>query len=465
MSIKQHHGVTWYGAILNNSGEVYENIRTDNSELIQGYASTQVGLPKGTYYIQIIDEYNSEDIPYEIKAGFSESNYYEKEYNDNLTTANTMTLNQPYKGSLNDSSDKDIFKLSVPKDGDLTLSIMQQAGASWNGHIQNSAGTVYKDIYTNGDELVSGYATTHISLKKGTYYFVLSDYYSSEDKPYEFNISMKTPSLSTKQVKVSNNKGKDDIVTVTGISVGEIVKIYNASSKGSLLATKQATSSSVSLSIKQLGLKASKLYVTVTSSGLKESSRAAISFQGEQSNSLKASLVKVSNNKGKNDIVTVTGISKGDTVKIYNSSTKGSLLATKQTTSSSVSLSIKQLGLKASKIFVTVTSSGMTESARVAISFQGEKSNPLKASQVKVSNNKGKNDIVTITGISKGDTVKIFNSSTKGSLLATKQATSSSASLSIKQLGLKAGKIYVSITRSGMTESSRITASYSSEKK
>ncbi|PUB17807.1 hypothetical protein [Paenisporosarcina sp. OV554] len=94
LSIKHHNNGSWYGTILDNKGVVYENVSTDDSGLVEGYASTQVGLPKGTYYIEIWDQYNSEDISYEIKAGFEESNYYEKEYNDNLTTANTMTLNQ-----------------------------------------------------------------------------------------------------------------------------------------------------------------------------------------------------------------------------------------------------------------------------------------------------------------------------------------------------------------------------------
>uniref|UniRef100_UPI001F311E3D hypothetical protein n=1 Tax=Priestia megaterium TaxID=1404 RepID=UPI001F311E3D len=67
---------------------------------------------------------------------------------NNLTTANTINLNQTYKGSLKDSSDEDIYKITVPSDGNVSLSIKQQHDASWYGAILNSKGEVYEDIYS-----------------------------------------------------------------------------------------------------------------------------------------------------------------------------------------------------------------------------------------------------------------------------------------------------------------------------
>lgn len=49
-------------------------------------------------------------------------------------------------------------------------------------------------------------------------------------------------------------------------------------------------------------------------------------------------------------------------------------------------------------------------------------------------------------------------------VICKKQKTSSSVSLSIKQLGQKAGKIYVTVTRLGMKESTLVTVSYTLEK-
>ncbi|MEH7307904.1 outer membrane protein assembly factor BamB family protein [Neobacillus drentensis] len=94
-----------------------------------------------------------------------------------------------------------------------------------------------------------------------------------------------------------------------------------------------------------------------------------------------------------------------------------------------------------------------------------EKSPALKSGQVKLTNNKSKSDTVKVTGLKKGDTIKIYNASSKGKLLATKKASSSSTTISIKQLGKKAGKVYLTVTRTGMSESSRTAVAFKSEKK
>lgn len=282
LTVKQKPGAQWYAHIQDKNGEIFESVYTDDSELVEGYAKTQVGLPKGTYYIKISDYDYSYNHPYEIKASFSASTVYEKEFNNSLSTANSMKLNKMYNGRLSHSSDKDVFKFTVPMDGNVSLYMKQSPGASWYGHIQNSSGDEYMYMYTSSDDLVSGYAVSRLWLKKGTYYFVMSNYYDSYDLPYEFKISMKSNSLSASKIKVSNNKGKSDSVSVSGVANGDVVKIYNASSKGTVLATKEATGSSVSLSIKQLGEKSGKIYVTITKPGLAESDRVAVSFAAEK---------------------------------------------------------------------------------------------------------------------------------------------------------------------------------------
>jgi len=56
------------------------------------------------------------------------------------------------------------------------------------------------------------------------------------------------------------------------------VKVYNASSKGKVRATSTAVKgSSILISIKKLVSKSRKVYVSLTSSGMKESSRTAAS--------------------------------------------------------------------------------------------------------------------------------------------------------------------------------------------
>ncbi|MED3946250.1 hypothetical protein [Priestia aryabhattai] len=465
VSLKQKAGFKWQVSILNSKSQEFDSFVTDDSELVEGYETMQVGLPKGSYYIAVERYSYATDEPYEIKTSFSSSNNYEKEFNNSLTTANSISLSQLYKGTINSYGDTDVYKVVVPNDGNVTLAMKQQEGASWQAKIQNSGGYVYKELVTNNDELVSGNASVQTWLKKGTYFVVITDYYgNAEHKPYQFITSMKSSALKSSQIKVTNNKGKDDVIAVSGIAKGDIVRVYNESSKGTILASKTSTGTSVTLTAKQIGQKAGKVYVTVMRPGMGESDRVAASFTGEQSNSLQSSQVKVTNNKGKDDVIAVSGITKGDMIKVYSLSSKGTVLASKTSTGTSLTLTTKQVGQKAGKVYVSITRSGMTESARTTVSFAGEQSNALQSSQVKVINNKGKADSVTVSKIAKGDVIKVYNASSKGTLLASKQSEGSSTVLSIKQLGSKAGKVYVTITNPGMSESIRTAVSYSAER-
>jgi hypothetical protein len=112
--------------------------------------------------------------------------------------------------------------------------------------------------------------------------------------------------------------------------------------------------------------------VTVTQPGLTESKRVAVSFAGEQTNALKASQVKITNNKNKNDTIAVSSIKKGDVVKVYNADGK-QLAKSEAAKGTSTSITIKQLGTKKGTVYLTVTSSGMKESHKTAVSYSAEK--------------------------------------------------------------------------------------------
>lgn len=83
----------------------------------------------------------------------------------------------------------------------------------------------------------------------------------------------------------------------------------------------------------------------------------------------------------------------------------------------------------------------------------------LKASQVKAANNKGKADTVTVSGIGKTDVFSVYDA--KGNVLGT--SSKGAASLSVKQLGTKAGTIYVTRTQDGMLESTKTAVAFKNE--
>ncbi|QHW33869.1 hypothetical protein GZH47_25775 [Paenibacillus rhizovicinus] len=83
----------------------------------------------------------------------------------------------------------------------------------------------------------------------------------------------------------------------------------------------------------------------------------------------------------------------------------------------------------------------------------------LKASQVKVTKNKGKADTVSVSGLGKTDSFNIYDA--KGNLLGL--SSKGATTLSIKQVGTKAGTLYVTRTQDGMLESSKTAVSFKGE--
>jgi hypothetical protein len=138
-------------------------------------------------------------------------------------------------------------------------------------------------------------------------------------------------------------------------------------------------------------------------------------------------------------------------------------VVTKTAAGSTVNVSLKQLGQKTGKVYVTITRTGMLESSKTPISYAGEQSDSLKGTYIKVSNNKKKSDTITVYKVKKGDTIRVYSS--KGKLLTKKVSSGSKATITIKQLGKKSGKLYITITKSGQKESGKTPVKYSSEKK
>ncbi|USK70048.1 hypothetical protein [Peribacillus asahii] len=66
---------------------------------------------------------------------------------------------------------------------------------------------------------------------------------------------------------MKNNKGKPDTVTVSKIAKGDVITMYNARSKGKVLAKKTSSG---------------KVYVTVKKSGQTENTRIAVSYAKEK---------------------------------------------------------------------------------------------------------------------------------------------------------------------------------------
>ncbi len=272
-------------------------------------------------------------------------------------------------------------------------------------------------------------------------------------------------------ITVANNvTGKADTVKVTGLAAGDIIKVYKDGTATTALgtATVATTATEATVTIQQLGVAEGSVFVTVTSSGKKESTRVEKAYEAEAvTDAVEADAVTVINNAGKADTVVVTGLVAGDIVKVYKDGTVTTALgtATVATGKTEAVVSITQLGTEAGKVFVTVTSAGKLESTRTEAAYIAEAitADP-NGDKVLTINNTG-NDMVVVYGLTAGDIVNIYDMAEDGRVIGTSTvaATQSQVVITIAQLGQTSGSIYFTVTNSGKRESKRIAVTFAAE--
>lgn len=400
IQIKNLANSEWQGDFLNASGNVLTSIYSDDSELVKGYSTVEVGLPKGTYYFKLLNgKYNAE---YSFKLNYQQSEYFEKEQNDTITSANKIALNQYYQGTLQYSSDKDFYKFTLNTPGTVNLSLSTLPNSQWYVHLQNAQGEVYDSFHTSDSELITGRASVNISLPKGTYYILVKEYSYATDRPYtlkasfkasktayekEFNNTLTTATpinLNTNITGVINNQNDSDVdfyrftvPTTSNVKIRMSQKanvcwytsLYN--SQGSLIHELYTDSSELvkGNSFTTLRLKKGTYYYRV--SNYDYAKWELYNFNIYLSTStVSAKNITVKNYRNKNDLVTVKGVRKGSVVTVYNTQSKKIASATSKGTS--VTLSIKQLGKKAGKIKVTVKDPGKVVSSNTVVKFAKE---------------------------------------------------------------------------------------------
>lgn len=271
---------------------------------------------------------------------------------------------------------------------------------------------------------------------------------------------------------ITNNAGIADIVHVTGLSGGDIVKVYNAEKAGKLMGSVVVGNNKdeATVSVTQLGTESGSAYISVTNKGKAESNRIKVDFSKEEkTEAINPDYVTVTNNcMGALDKVDVIGISGNDTVRVYSLAAGGKRLGSETAVAGSYKLTVNipQIGLTAGNVYITVTSKGMIESNRVPVAYPAEpKSIAPGVNNITVSNNAGTPDTVTVSCISSGDTVRVYNAAKAGKMLgsAAVQSNQSEVTVNVPQIGAAAGNIYVSVTSKDENESDRTAVAYPAE--
>lgn len=294
-------------------------------------------------------------------------------------------------------------------------------------------------------------------------------------KSYESEAFTSAPKANT--VTVENNYNKPDKVTVAGLNEGDTVRIYSAAKGGELLGSGTAGSAgtaTVSIDAGKLLAGGGKIYVTVTMPNTNESARTAVSYSPEpKALPLSTAVIRVENYIGTdNDALTVTGgLNPTDVVTVYASSTGKQKLAfaSPGMGQDSVRIPLTTLSAAGGKLFVTVTTENEGESVMTPVQYESEKSSPLTAGPTGVSivnNYPPAQDVVTVRNLKQGDLITIYRAASGASFIGPLEANNDGdMDIYIDQLGVNAGRIYITITTANKQESARVPIPYPEEKK
>ncbi|MFD0681751.1 MULTISPECIES: hypothetical protein [unclassified Paenibacillus] len=276
-------------------------------------------------------------------------------------------------------------------------------------------------------------------------------------------------------IRVENRlAGTQDVVTVTGLSAGDIVKVYADAGASSPLgsATVSSGSTGASVTIGQLGTAAGHVYVTVTQPPFSESRRTIKLYSAEPlSVAPSAASIRVINHaSGTSDQVVVRGLHAGDVVKVYRDAQKNQLLGSAAAavgTSDETTVSVGQLGANEGIIYVTVTVPGQGESRVVEKAHPAEQQTAKPAlGDIRIMNEYGgTGDRVEVNRINGGDVVKVYATERAATPIAQAAVPSGTDRVNVilPQLGTGEGTLYISLTRSPMLESARVSKKYLNE--
>lgn len=188
VSMKNVTDKKWEITLRDSKANEIEKFYTDDTEYADGSNFTKAGLPAGTYYI-IIENYSSaRQTAYTFETSFTAGDYYEKEFNNSVTTANNIKLNKTYEGIIAESNDLDFYKFKLDDAGQVNVKMKNRSGTTWRLTVLNDKGEVLKNFDTDNSELVKGNTEKAIGLPKGTYYVKVEPSSYTIDNPYKLTV-------------------------------------------------------------------------------------------------------------------------------------------------------------------------------------------------------------------------------------------------------------------------------------
>lgn len=166
----------------------------DSSMIQKTTKLSDIGLPKGNYYIKVRTFYLLTDTPYTIKVNYTKTTVWEKEFNNSISAANSAKIGTKYYGKIMDSADEDCYKINISSNNDYFLEFWHKAFknpySQWTIGIRDKNNLTVSGLTSLAND---AYVYDSVHLPKGTYYINIYGTFleSSEKVPYHFKIDKK----------------------------------------------------------------------------------------------------------------------------------------------------------------------------------------------------------------------------------------------------------------------------------
>ncbi|WP_229714334.1 S-layer homology domain-containing protein [Saccharibacillus endophyticus] len=261
--------------------------------------------------------------------------------------------------------------------------------------------------------------------------------------------------LTSNLVTITNASGSADLVRVTGLTQGDIVRVY--ATDGTLLDSLTAGSGGIAQGTIALTPGGGTVNLVLERNGV-QSLALPVVYVAEVVRSLLASEITIQNNTNDDDLITVTGLREGDRV-ILGLGTGTPITSDPANSSGSVDIPATLLPNGGSLTLSILRNT--IEGPTLNLLYDPERVEAPLPGNITVVNASGNADTVTVRNLLAGDEIIVYGSAGATSALGRQTASTTSATANV-QLTPGGGTAYVSIQRHGI-ESTRTAVSYNSE--
>uniref|UniRef100_UPI00056335E2 BslA/BslB family hydrophobin n=1 Tax=Paenibacillus sp. A9 TaxID=1284352 RepID=UPI00056335E2 len=259
------------------------------------------------------------------------------------------------------------------------------------------------------------------------------------------------PALAVASVNIDNNTGSQDIVQISSLKQGDVVKVYGSADLLGSAELQADGTLEVPVTLLPIG---GSLSVALVRNGV-ESVPTLVSYSTEVVNPLLPAAIKVENLINATSKVTVNGLQNGDIIHVY---AHGELLGTGTADSNGVAAVNTDLAPNGGVVGVSLVRNTV-ESPTAQINYGSIVVPAVDASQVQPQNNYGNQDIVTVTDLKEDQAITVYQDN---EVLGTGKADASGKVVIGLTLIPAGGAVQVSTTYLGI-ESNPVSVAYGAE--